>query len=117
MGQYPDARDIVRVGICTGLCSSEFQELEAVPTASIVEGPLEPGALASSTLPEIPDEPLERFFSVCPFTLSTSNVITVIKLCVSENKDLRHCLIFVNKVCTLRPVALFSPGVMEGQMG
>lgn len=45
-----------------GISSSEFQELEAIPTSSIVEGPLERGPLASSTLPDIQDEPLERFF-------------------------------------------------------
>lgn len=43
--------------------SSEFLELEAVPTASHLEGPLERGSIASSTLPEMnQEEPLERFF-------------------------------------------------------
>jgi len=43
--------------------SSEFLELESVPTASHLEGPLERGPIVSATLPEInQDEPLERFF-------------------------------------------------------
>ena len=43
-------------------CSSEYQELEAVPTPALVDGPLERGGHASATHSEIPDEPLERFF-------------------------------------------------------
>ncbi|XP_024378805.1 mRNA-decapping enzyme-like protein isoform X2 [Physcomitrium patens] len=42
--------------------SSEFTELEAVPTSSHLEGPLERGPLASSALPETQDESFERFF-------------------------------------------------------
>ncbi|BBN00008.1 mRNA-decapping enzyme 1B [Marchantia polymorpha subsp. ruderalis] len=42
--------------------SSEFQELEAVPTAALVEGPLEPSAPPQQTASEVLEEPLEQFF-------------------------------------------------------
>jgi hypothetical protein len=52
-------------------CSSEFLELEATPTASHLEGPLERGSIASSTLPEMnQEEPLERFFVWHPHPVS-----------------------------------------------
>jgi len=61
-GYFPEA---LTVCMMRGACSSEFLELESVPTASHLEGPLERGPIASATLPEInQDEPLERFF-VC----------------------------------------------------
>eukprot|EP00249_Psilotum_nudum_P012818 c24005_g1_i1 orf=208-1272(+) len=41
--------------------STEFQELEAVPTAATVDGPLEPPSTSTSV--EVTDDPLERFFS------------------------------------------------------
>lgn len=44
--------------------SSEFTELETVPTSFHLESPLERGPLVSSALPEAQDEPHERFF-VC----------------------------------------------------
>ena len=62
--------EAVIVHVICASCSSEFLELEAVPTASHLEGPLERGSIASSTLPEMnQEEPLERFF-VCIRTLS-----------------------------------------------
>ncbi|XP_024376583.1 mRNA-decapping enzyme-like protein [Physcomitrium patens] len=42
--------------------SSEFTELETVPTSFHLESPLERGPLVSSALPEAQDEPHERFF-------------------------------------------------------
>ncbi|KAG6475426.1 hypothetical protein ZIOFF_064646 [Zingiber officinale] len=45
-------------------CNSEFEELEAVPTSSIIEGPLEPTSAATPT-PDVADETFVKFFSVC----------------------------------------------------
>lgn len=61
------ARVVIACITCTSY-SSEFTELEAVPTSSHLEGPLERGPLASSALPETQDESFERFF-VCIFSL------------------------------------------------
>ncbi|XP_042437622.1 mRNA-decapping enzyme-like protein isoform X2 [Zingiber officinale] len=41
---------------------SEFEELEAVPTSSIIEGPLEPTSAATPT-PDVADETFVKFFS------------------------------------------------------
>ncbi|XP_017697325.2 mRNA-decapping enzyme-like protein isoform X1 [Phoenix dactylifera] len=45
--------------------SSEFEELEAVPTSAVVEGPLEPPptSSAAATVPDVPDESFVNFFS------------------------------------------------------
>uniref|UniRef100_A0A0D6R9X9 WH1 domain-containing protein n=1 Tax=Araucaria cunninghamii TaxID=56994 RepID=A0A0D6R9X9_ARACU len=42
--------------------STEFQELERVPTSAIMEGPLEPTESAPSTSAEVSEEPFEHFF-------------------------------------------------------
>ncbi|KAK4779546.1 hypothetical protein SAY87_015652 [Trapa incisa] len=43
---------------------SEFEELEAVPTMAVMDGPLEPSAAASSNAADVPDEPaFMNFFS------------------------------------------------------
>ena len=61
--QYGLLAEALIVDVFCAFCSSEFLELEAVPTASHLEGPLERGPIASSTLPEMnQEEPLERFF-------------------------------------------------------
>ena len=48
------------------ICSSEFEELEAVPTSAVVEGPLEPPP-TSSAAATVPDDSFVNFFSVCSF--------------------------------------------------
>lgn len=46
------------------LLSSEFEELEAVPTSAVIEGPLEP-AFPTSASTDVPDDPsFVNFFSV-----------------------------------------------------
>lgn len=46
------------------LLCSEFEELEAVPTMAVMDGPLEPSA-ATSNVTEVPDDPsFVNFFSV-----------------------------------------------------
>ncbi|CAI9105687.1 OLC1v1004670C1 [Oldenlandia corymbosa var. corymbosa] len=43
---------------------SEFEELEAVPTMAVMDGPLEPPSSTSSTVPDVPDDPsFVNFFS------------------------------------------------------
>lgn len=45
---------------------SEFEELEAVPTMAVMDGPLEPSTLIASNVTEISDDPsFVNFFSVC----------------------------------------------------
>ncbi|WOL04522.1 hypothetical protein Cni_G13243 [Canna indica] len=42
---------------------SEFEELEAVPTSSVIEGPLEPTTSATTPAPDVPDDSFVNFFS------------------------------------------------------
>ncbi|RWW57474.1 hypothetical protein BHE74_00035737, partial [Ensete ventricosum] len=45
---------------------SEFEELEAVPTSSVIEGPLEPTATSAATsITDVPDDSFVNYFSVC----------------------------------------------------
>ena len=45
---------------------SEFEELEAVPTMAVMDGPLEPSSSTSSNVADVPDDPsFVNFFSVC----------------------------------------------------
>lgn len=53
--------DIVIGCITCATFSSDYVELEAVPTTVNLEGPLERGPIASSGMLEMQDEPLERF--------------------------------------------------------
>lgn len=44
---------------------SEFEELEAVPTMAVMDGPLEPSSSAASVVTDAPDDPaFVNFFSV-----------------------------------------------------
>jgi hypothetical protein len=45
------------------MCHSEFEELEAVPTSSAIDGPLEPAP--STAISGTPDESFANYFSVC----------------------------------------------------
>ncbi|RZC74463.1 hypothetical protein C5167_049943 [Papaver somniferum] len=46
---------------------SEFEELEAVPTMAVMEGPLEPSSTAGTTVTNVPDDsPFVNFFNVAP---------------------------------------------------
>ncbi|XP_074560095.1 mRNA-decapping enzyme-like protein [Curcuma longa] len=51
---------------------SEFEELEAVPTSSVIEGPLEPTTSATPT-PSVPDDAFMNFFSNAMNIANTSN--------------------------------------------
>lgn len=42
---------------------SEFEELEATPSLSVIEGPLEPQTSSSAAIPDVPDESFVNFFS------------------------------------------------------
>ncbi|KAG9459030.1 hypothetical protein H6P81_003538 [Aristolochia fimbriata] len=54
---------------------SEFEELEAVPTSAIIEGPLEPSSSSTSTVTDVPDESFVNFFSAAmSMGPSTSNI-------------------------------------------
>lgn len=45
---------------------SEFEELEAVPTMAVMDGPLEPSSSTTSNVAEVLDDPaFVNFFSVC----------------------------------------------------
>lgn len=45
---------------------SEFEELEAVPTMAVMDGPLEPSSSTTSNVADVPDDPsFINFFSVC----------------------------------------------------
>ena len=44
---------------------SEFEELEAVPTMAVMDGPLEPSSASASVVSDVPDDPaFVNFFSV-----------------------------------------------------
>ncbi|XP_027341260.1 mRNA-decapping enzyme-like protein isoform X1 [Abrus precatorius] len=53
---------------------SEFEELEAVPTMAVMDGPLEPSSSATSNVADVPDDPsFVNFFSSAVAIGSTSN--------------------------------------------
>ncbi|CAD5169504.1 unnamed protein product [Musa acuminata subsp. malaccensis] len=52
---------------------SEFEELEAVPTSSVIEGPLEPTTSAAQPIPDVPDDALTNFFGNALNIGNTSN--------------------------------------------
>ncbi|XP_077235686.1 decapping 1 isoform X2 [Tasmannia lanceolata] len=53
---------------------SEFEELEAVPTLAVMEGPLEPLASSAPTVTDVPDESFVNFFSAAMSMGNASNV-------------------------------------------
>ncbi|KAG8387471.1 hypothetical protein BUALT_Bualt02G0024700 [Buddleja alternifolia] len=57
---------------------SEFEELEAVPTLAVMDGPLEPPSSTVSNVTDIPDDPsFVNFFSVCfLFSFNISDFVT-----------------------------------------
>ncbi|KAF9591403.1 hypothetical protein IFM89_004101 [Coptis chinensis] len=55
---------------------SEFEELEAVPTMAVMEGPLEPTSSTSSAVANVPDDsPFVNFFSAAMNIGNTSNAV------------------------------------------
>ncbi|KAJ8641560.1 hypothetical protein MRB53_018254 [Persea americana] len=55
--------------------SSEFEELEAVPTLAVMEGPLEPSSSSTSTVTDVPDDSFVNFFSTAINMGNTSNAV------------------------------------------
>ncbi|CAL1403877.1 unnamed protein product [Linum trigynum] len=56
---------------------SEFEELEAVPTMAVMDGPLEPSSAAVSGVADVPDDPaFINFFSTAMTTGNASNAVT-----------------------------------------
>ncbi|XP_072950732.1 mRNA-decapping enzyme-like protein isoform X1 [Typha angustifolia] len=53
--------------------SSEFEELEAVPTSAIMEGPLEPPTSSAAPVPDVPDDSFVNFFSAATNIGNSSN--------------------------------------------
>ncbi|XP_010943803.1 mRNA-decapping enzyme-like protein isoform X2 [Elaeis guineensis] len=54
--------------------SSEFEELEAVPSLSVIEGPLEPPTSSATTaVPDVPDDTFVNFFSAAMNIGNASN--------------------------------------------
>ncbi|RWR85224.1 hypothetical protein CKAN_01407700 [Cinnamomum micranthum f. kanehirae] len=53
--------------------SSEFEELEAVPTLSLMEGPLEPSSSSVPIAADVPDDSFVNFFSTAMNMGNTSN--------------------------------------------
>ncbi|KAK2424259.1 hypothetical protein P8452_53300 [Trifolium repens] len=53
---------------------SEFEELEAVPTMAVMDGPLEPSSSTTTNVADVPDDPsFINFFSAAMATGNTSN--------------------------------------------
>ncbi|KAK4408424.1 decapping enzyme-like protein [Sesamum angolense] len=51
---------------------SDFEELEAVPTLAVMDGPLEPSSSTTSSIADVPDDrSFVNFFSVCFLSCST----------------------------------------------
>ncbi|ERM98931.1 mRNA-decapping enzyme-like protein [Amborella trichopoda] len=42
---------------------SEFEELEAVPTSAVMDGPLEPSSSSTSSAADVPDDPFVNYFN------------------------------------------------------
>ncbi|PKA47531.1 mRNA-decapping enzyme-like protein [Apostasia shenzhenica] len=57
------------------LFSSEFEELEATPSLSVMEGPLEPPTSSVATVSDIHEEPLVNFFSTLIFVYNGSFMV------------------------------------------
>ncbi|KAA3471697.1 mRNA-decapping enzyme-like protein [Gossypium australe] len=56
---------------------SEFEELEAVSTMAIMDGPLEPSSSTAPSVADVPDDPaFVNFFSVCIFLFNFCPLIT-----------------------------------------
>ncbi|KAK8964514.1 mRNA-decapping enzyme-like protein [Platanthera guangdongensis] len=53
--------------------SSEFEELEATPSLSVMEGPLEPQSSSSAPVPDVPEESFVNFFSTAMNIGNASN--------------------------------------------
>ncbi|KAJ9188647.1 hypothetical protein P3X46_000022 [Hevea brasiliensis] len=57
---------------------SEFEELEAVPTMAVMDGPLEPSASTASNVTDVPDDPaFVNFFSTAMSIGNASNATAV----------------------------------------
>lgn len=55
----------------TSFILSEFEELEAVPTLAVMDGPLEPTSSTAANAADVSDDPsFINFFSVCFLFLS-----------------------------------------------
>ncbi|KAG6761873.1 hypothetical protein POTOM_035112 [Populus tomentosa] len=56
---------------------SEFEELEAVPTMAVMDGPLEPSSASASVVSDVPDDPaFVNFFSTA-MTIGTASTAAV----------------------------------------
>ncbi|OVA10585.1 Dcp1-like decapping [Macleaya cordata] len=57
---------------------SEFEELEAVPTLAVMEGPLEPSSSTASSVTDVPDDPsFVNFFNAATTVGNASNTATL----------------------------------------
>ncbi|XP_031498526.1 mRNA-decapping enzyme-like protein [Nymphaea colorata] len=52
---------------------SEFEELEAVPTSAVIEGPLEPLSSSASAIADVPDDSFVNYFSAAMNVGTASN--------------------------------------------
>ncbi|XP_058088449.1 mRNA-decapping enzyme-like protein isoform X2 [Magnolia sinica] len=52
---------------------SEFEELEAVPSLAVMEGPLEPSSSSAATVADVPDDSFVNFFSAAMNMGNASN--------------------------------------------
>lgn len=72
---------------------SEFEELEAVPTMAVIDGPLEPSSSTASNAPHLPeDNSFVNFFSVCLFL--PSSLLFLLIYCVCCARDLTERISF-----------------------
>ena len=57
---------------------SEFEELEAVPTMAVMDGPLEPPSASASVVSDMPDDPaFVNFFSVSTAVVHVCDVVFI----------------------------------------
>jgi hypothetical protein len=54
------------------MCTSEFEELEAVPTSAAIDGPLEPPPATTALVSDAPDESLANYFNVSSLLILNS---------------------------------------------
>ncbi|XP_042469699.1 mRNA-decapping enzyme-like protein isoform X1 [Zingiber officinale] len=59
---------------------SEFEELEVVPTSSVIEGPLEPITSVSAAAPDVADDAFVNFFSNATSTGNASDATVISQL-------------------------------------
>lgn len=91
--------------------STEFQELERVPTSAIMEGPLEPTESAPPNVVELSEEPYERFFTGPLHTNNPSNLTSSAPIRPSTAPHPLPSRSLTSSSPTLTPTLILTPPI------